>query len=614
MSMTDTALPAEPPPLANPEGVPMPSSPPPDIGGMISQHLTAAPMGGAPAAPQNWQPVAPATTAPPPAAAPGPNLEAITRDLAAQQAQKVAEQERLSKANTAARTADQAEMRRAYQQAGAAINDIKPWDADAAREKFRYDPVQEFGSIGSVFAILASSFTSRPMENAMYGAAAAMEAVREGNKVEYDRAFKAWQENMNLAVRRQSMLNQQYSNAQSMMTTNMQAGRDAMTDIATRYGDKRTLTLLQNGMDKEALDYQKTMQEMTLKLAEAQPKIILENLKVADLYTKGFDPKNPNSPASQAALMTWQQQWNGRSADATTEIIARVLRENPEISSEDLTRRVEEITNATSRTRAGLGSPTHQEIERRTTELMGQINPKTGQKYTRTEAYDVAAAGVKKVNSVETVERSLLPLIEQRTIALQNANPTMSPEDARLRATAEVKAGATADAAKRQEAVVSVTSNIDRALDILRKYEEQGVYELSPAGAGGMLQRGKEFVMGPSAQNHDATQVHQYQRMIQAQLPGAMSIRGKMNLRDRADFDAMIGATPFTNVQQAITRLEMVKKQLEKQEASETQKKDPIPLPSQYSDRPDGTKFPLRDKSGNQIGTGTKRGNVIVPD
>lgn len=62
------------------------------------------------------------------------------------------------------------------------------------------DPIKAFGSWGSVFAMLASGLTKRPMVNALNAGAALINAQKQGDKEAYDRAFDAWKENSKLAI------------------------------------------------------------------------------------------------------------------------------------------------------------------------------------------------------------------------------------------------------------------------------------------------------------------------------------------------------------------------------------------------------------------------------
>lgn len=101
--------------------------------------------------------------------------------------------------------ANSQEVARAYHATGIGPNDLKGWNEPAEREKFMTKPVDAFGSVASVFAIIASAFTLQPMQNALNGSAAAINAIRAGDENEYEKAHTAWKENLDLAMKRHQM-------------------------------------------------------------------------------------------------------------------------------------------------------------------------------------------------------------------------------------------------------------------------------------------------------------------------------------------------------------------------------------------------------------------------
>jgi hypothetical protein len=67
------------------------------------------------------------------------------------------------------------------------------WDSQAKSAEHNTDPVQAFGSIGSVFAMLASSFAGLPMEAGLNAGAAAINAVHAGDEKAYNREYEEGQ-------------------------------------------------------------------------------------------------------------------------------------------------------------------------------------------------------------------------------------------------------------------------------------------------------------------------------------------------------------------------------------------------------------------------------------
>lgn len=180
---------------------------------------------------------------------------------------------------------DRQRAEQALDATGIGPDELQKWDHERMSERYRTDPIEAFGSLGSVFAMVASAFSGAPMENALNAGAAAMNAVRAGDDREFDRAFKAWQSNTDLAIKRHNIQQAYYSNSMKMMETNMAAGRAEMEMAAVRFGDERTLFLLRNGLDKEALELQVKREDAMRKMEENRT-AITENRIRTDIWDK----------------------------------------------------------------------------------------------------------------------------------------------------------------------------------------------------------------------------------------------------------------------------------------------------------------------------------------
>ena len=78
---------------------------------------------------------------------------------------------------------DRAERERAYRQEAAGPDSLPPkWDADAERAKRVRGPIEQFGSVGVIFALAVSAFTKQPMTTALNAAAGAMQAIKAGDE------------------------------------------------------------------------------------------------------------------------------------------------------------------------------------------------------------------------------------------------------------------------------------------------------------------------------------------------------------------------------------------------------------------------------------------------
>ena len=196
--------------------------------------------------------------------------------------------------------------------AGADVKNIKPWNADEEAKKYSHDPLEKLGSLGSVLGILASTFTHQPFENALNASAAAMGAIQNRDDLAFERAHATWKENIDLAMKRHNIEHTAYTDALSLMSHNMQAGRAMMEVQAARFGDQRIQLLLEAGMDKEVQDVINSRQRLATDVAKAVPGINEDWAKWKDLQDtvneklKGGMPRNK---AMEEAVREVQLRW-----------------------------------------------------------------------------------------------------------------------------------------------------------------------------------------------------------------------------------------------------------------------------------------------------------------
>lgn len=150
---------------------------------------------------------------------------------------------------------DRGRMARAYEATGAAKDAMPPeWNADKERDKRMRGPMEQFGSIGNVFAMLAGAFTRTPMVTALNAGAAAMTSMQQHDEKGYESAYQAWKDNTQLALKRFDMERAQFTDANTLMNTDMAAWKAKRFAIAAHYEDTKALTLLENGMYPELLE------------------------------------------------------------------------------------------------------------------------------------------------------------------------------------------------------------------------------------------------------------------------------------------------------------------------------------------------------------------------
>ncbi len=193
--------------------------------------------------------------------------------------------------------------REASEASGIEASKYPKWDAEQEREKFRHEPLEAFGSLGSVVGILASAFVHAPMESAFNASAAAMNAIKAGDDQAYDRAHTAWKENMDLVYKRHEMMRGEYQDATSLMLTDLRAGEAKLKTAAARFGDKRALALSEAGMDQQLYEYLDSQN----KAVEGLRKINLETMEDT-MKAKAYDgiASGIDQAAKQAQAETGQ--------------------------------------------------------------------------------------------------------------------------------------------------------------------------------------------------------------------------------------------------------------------------------------------------------------------
>ena len=235
-------------------------------------------------------------------------IKEVTAKMADNQREKIAAEDKVVGGLDSTINRSIPQIEELSKKAGVEAEKLKPWDADAEAAKRRTDPIEAFGSFGSVFGILASAFTHAPMENALNASAAAMQAIKAGDKESYDRAQKGWEDNLKMTLDRHKIQHDAYQDAVSLLNVNMSAAQTKLQVLAARFGDKQVQTLLDAGMNKEVEDLLAARQRNSLALQEQMPKIVEENAKMSRLFALGYDPKAPTTEKSQEALQKFQQE------------------------------------------------------------------------------------------------------------------------------------------------------------------------------------------------------------------------------------------------------------------------------------------------------------------
>jgi hypothetical protein len=116
-----------------------------------------------------------------------------------------------------------------------------------------------------------------------------MGAIKEGNDKEYARAYDAWQKNSDLTVKRHNIQQHAYDNSIRLMDSDLNLGRAKLQMEAARFGDQKTLWLLENGMDKEVIELQRSRSEAIRSQIETSQALTGDGFRRAALKTMMTD-------------------------------------------------------------------------------------------------------------------------------------------------------------------------------------------------------------------------------------------------------------------------------------------------------------------------------------
>lgn len=224
------------------------------------------------------------------------DLNALTKDLATNKRQQIGEETQVADQNVKTLEADRARMKSYLDRDGVGPDDVKKWDADAERQKYSTNPLESFGSLASVFGIMASAFTKAPMENALNASAAAMNATRARDDEAYKRAFEAFKTNMDLVIKRHQMQHEDYQDAMTLMGTDMRIGEAKLKQLAVKYGDRQALLMLDHGMSTELFQMLDSRAKAMQSLVTANEQINKETIQDQVFHS---DPRSHSKNADE---------------------------------------------------------------------------------------------------------------------------------------------------------------------------------------------------------------------------------------------------------------------------------------------------------------------------
>lgn len=449
----------------------------------------------------------------------GNSLDAMTSGLADIQRQRMAASGKVYDDMSGTLDKDMARVEEARKNTGIKPDELKPWDHEAEQAKRLTDPIQAFGSLGSVLGILASTFTHAPMVNAMDASAAAINAIKEGNTEDYNRAYKAWEANTKLSLDRHKLQHEQYTDAIALMQTNMAAGEAKMRVLAARFGDQKALYLLENGMDKELLELQSSRQKLALDLAQKWPDMTLANAQIAQLFSLGYDPKNPAAETSQKALQQYQRLYGDKTVDQ--KFSREWWQEHPEGTSDEFAKAFGEFK------RGQYGRPMNAEqtfvqqwIAEHPNASADELSKAIGDFKARQKQGGLGATNL-------TGERQIAADVAQLVERYKQENPDATPDDvARYRAQQfrTLRAEAAGPTGNRIDDIKGKINRISYMEDTIGKVEELMKKHNMITGLGGKVTRPAEIVGNMFGSNEtDRKQFERYIAELKEWAPRALT-------------------------------------------------------------------------------------------
>lgn len=220
-------------------------------------------------------------------------LKTQERDAIAQQSQR----------NERRAEEDRQRTLKAFNAESATIDSTPKWDAEAEKAKYKTNPMEEFGSFAFAFAMIASAFTRTPMENALNAGAAAINAKRDRNDMEYDRAFDAWKANTDLVVKRFNMQHAALGDAFTIMQTDAQRGNARMQETLTKFGMEKELVMYENGMIPEI----QQAQQAQLKAIEGIQRTQMDVMRARETERHNKAMEGRQSP-DQEFVAKWKEE------------------------------------------------------------------------------------------------------------------------------------------------------------------------------------------------------------------------------------------------------------------------------------------------------------------
>lgn len=489
----------------------------------------------------------------------------VSGELAGLKRQEMSQQSGVDQRQDARLEQDRARMDRAFRAEGEAKDAVPPpWNADKEREQRMRGPMEQFGSLGSIFAMMASGFTRTPMTTALTAGAAAMTAIQKGDEKAYESAYAAWKDNTALALKRFDMERTMFEDANKLVHTDMQAWAAKRLAIASRYGSQKEILMLENGMAPEILEMDAKKIDIMAKVAKLKHEFEFEYelpRKLIAASNKGaaeratWSGQKETSEQYVARNLAFVELWK-RPGSWQKDMVNQAVMRDPSILEDPV--RLKELTDSIQRPQGvGAGGNTN-------------LTPD------RIRAQDIAKAREKwKAEGKSDAEISKLSA--ELESELKAKASTMTPYQKQK-------------VDEKQRTLDSIVNQIDRAKQLITNATQRGE---SVVGVKGLYGRAKEAVLGGGTEQSEFEELI---RTIQREVKPIISGTTRLSKEDQKVIDTIVpGLGFFRNKEQALAGLTQLQKILQKKDLLET---DESPFVEQngwiYERQPDGTMKPVK--------------------
>jgi hypothetical protein len=347
---------------------------------------------------------------------------------------------------------DRGRMQQAFNKESADAADAAlthPWNADQQRADRIRGPLEQFGSVGMVFALAASAFSKTPMVSALNAGAAAMNAMRQSDELGYKSAYEAWKANTDLAVKRFDIERAVYEDANKLATTDVAAWKTKMAAAAAQFDNQKILAMLDHGMDAEVF-----------KAIEAQTQARDQVVK----YQQDMQDLDLTSKIGKTNFEKWKEEHPPPGEGASQQEKLKYGLEMRMAENQALVAAKKQVYDAKHTTYGAGGLTTSKDQATRIVERTQQLVA-NGEETDPVKAHDRAAHEVQEADSKAHAAGT------QAVKDEKGAKPTMSPEGIDLAANMLIKGNpaATTNVGRNAQGAANLIAIKERAAEILKE-------------------------------------------------------------------------------------------------------------------------------------------------